>query len=202
LASRRSSSDDRVLTSLVVRESDRLSRLLTGFLDFARADSPCTRRLDVLEIVRNAAELAAAHPARPTGARVEYDFPRGRLDVTGDEDMLHRAFFNLVLNALQASPPESVVRLEAATLLPQQLDWRAAAFETGAVAVRVIDRGAGIPEDVRAKLFDPFFTTKEGGSGLGLAIVHRAIEAHHGVVVVDDGEGGCGSRFTVLLPRT
>jgi len=198
----RTSSDDRVLTSLVVRESDRLSRLLTGFLDFARAESPCTRRLDVLDVVRNAAELAGAHPARPEGARVEYDFPRGGLEVSGDEDMLHRAFFNLVLNALQASPPGSVVRLEAATLLPQQLDWRAAALETGAVAVRVIDRGHGIPEDVRARLFDPFFTTKEGGSGLGLAIVHRAIEAHRGVVVVEAGEDGIGSRFTVLLPRT
>jgi signal transduction histidine kinase len=199
----RTSADDRVLTSLVVRESDRLSRLLTGFLDFARAESPCTRKLDVLDVVRNAAELAAAHPARPEGARVEYDFPRGRrLDVSGDEDMLHRAFFNLVLNALQASPPGSVVRLEAATLLPQQLDWRASAFETGAVAVRVIDRGCGIPEDVRARLFDPFFTTKEGGSGLGLAIVHRAIEAHRGVVVVEAGEDGVGSRFTVLLPRS
>lgn len=197
----RSSPDDRVLSSLVVRESDRLSRLLTGFLDFARAESPCNRRLDVLEIARNAAELAAAHPARPDGVRVEYDFPRGRLEVTGDEDMLHRAFFNLVLNALQASPAGTVVRLEAATLLPQQLDWRVAAFETGAVAVRVIDAGPGVPETVRARLFDPFFTTKEGGSGLGLAIVHRAIEAHHGVVVVDDAELG-GARFTVLLPRT
>lgn len=200
----RTSPDEQVLTSLVVRESDRLSRLLTGFLDFARAESPCTRRLDVLEIARNAAELAAAHPGRADGTRVEYDFPRGGLDVTGDEDMLHRAFFNLVLNALQASPAGGVVRLEAATLLPQQLDWRAAAFETGAVAVRVIDSGPGIPEHMRARLFHPFVTTKEGGSGLGLAIVHRAIEAHRGVVVVDgDGDGtGGGSRFTVLLPRT
>lgn len=114
--------------------------------------------------------------------------------------MLHRAFFNLVLNALQASPPDSVVRLEAATLLPQQLDWRAAAFESGAIAVRVIDSGSGISDAVRPKLFHPFFTTKPGGSGLGLAIVHRAVEAHHGVVVVDSDQGG--ARFTVLFPRT
>jgi signal transduction histidine kinase len=88
---------------------------------------------------------------------------------------------------------------EAATLLPQQLDWRAAAFEGGAIAVRVIDTGPGIDQSALPKLFHPFFTTKPGGSGLGLAIAHRAIEAHHGVVVVDSDTSG--SRFTVLFPR-
>lgn len=198
--SAQTSSDDRVLTSLVVRESDRLARLLTGFLDFARVDVPFTRRLDLLGVVRNAAELASSHPSRPEGTRVECDFPRTSMEISGDEDMIHRAFFNLVLNALQASPRDGVVRLEAATLLPQQLDWRAAAFESGAIAVRVIDSGSGISETARPKLFHPFFTTKPGGSGLGLAIVHRAVEAHHGVVVVDSDDRG--SRFTVLFPRT
>src|SRR5665213_476366 len=198
--SAKASDDDRVLSSLVVRESDRLARLLTGFLDFARVDIPFTRKLDLLGVVRNAADLASSHPSRPAGSHVECDFPRGTLDILGDEDMLHRAFFNLVLNGLQASPPDGVVRLEAATLLPQQLDWRAAAFESGAIAVRVIDSGPGIAESVKSKLFHPFFTTKPGGSGLGLAIAHRAIEAHHGVVVVDGDSRG--ARFTVLFPRS
>jgi signal transduction histidine kinase len=198
--SAQTSSDDRVLTSLVVRESDRLARLLTSFLDFARVDVPFTRRLDLLSVVRNAAELASSHPSRPQGTTVECDFPRASMEISGDEDMLHRAFFNLVLNALQASPDDGAVRIEAATLLPQQLDWRAAAFESGAIAVRVIDSGPGISDTARPRLFHPFFTTKPGGSGLGLAIVHRAVEAHHGVVVVDSD--ATGSRFTVLFPRT
>ena len=195
----RTSSDDRLLTSLVVRESDRLARLLSSFLDFARVDVPFTRRLDLLSVVRNAADLAASNPTRAEGTRIECDFPRSALEVTGDEDMLHRAFFNLALNALQASAPGDVVRIEAATLLPQQLDWRASAFEQGAIAVRFIDSGKGIDESVRDRLFHPFFTTKPDGSGLGLAIVHRAVEAHRGVVVVDSDARG--SRFTVLLPR-
>ena len=198
--SAQTSNDDRVLTTLVVRESDRLARLLTGFLDFARVDVPFTRRLDLLGVVRNAADLASSHPSRPPGSRIECEFPRATLELSGDEDMLHRAFFNLVLNALQASPPDGVVRIEAATLLPQQLDWSVAAFESGAIAVRVIDSGPGIAEAARPKLFHPFFTTKPGGSGLGLAIVHRAVEAHHGVVVVDSDTRG--ARFTVLFPRT
>ncbi len=196
----RTSDDDRLLSTLVVRESDRLSRLLTGFLDFSHVDVPCVRRLDLLGVVRNAADLAASHPGRAQGSRVEFAFPRGGIEISGDEDMLHRTFFNLILNALQASPTDGVVRVEAASLLPQQLDRRAAAFEGGAFAVRIIDRGPGIPEDARSKLFHPFFTTKQGGSGLGLAIVHRAVESHRGVVVVDSDRNG--SRFTVLLPRT
>lgn len=194
------SDDDRVLTTLVVRESDRLARLLSSFLDFARVDVPCMRRLDLLDIARNAAELASSHPGRTSGTTVVCDFPRAPLEVMGDEDILHRAFFNLVLNALQASPDAGIVRLEAATLLPQQLDWRAPAFDSGAVALRVIDSGPGIPEESRARLFHPFFSTKQNGSGLGLAIVHRAVEAHRGVVMVDSDMRG--ARFTVLLPRT
>jgi two-component system sensor histidine kinase PilS (NtrC family) len=73
------------------------------------------------------------------------------------------------------------------------------AFDRGAIALRVTDDGPGIAPELRDRLFDPFFTTKPGGSGLGLAIVHRAIEAHRGVVFTDRAEGR--TRFTVLLPR-
>ena len=63
----------------------------------------------------------------------------------------------------------------------------------------VSDRGSGIPIEIRDRLFDPFFTTKPGGSGLGLAVVHRAIDAHRGLVFVDSSQAG--TRFTVVLPR-
>lgn len=196
----RATADERLLAGLVERESDRLARLLSGFLDFARVDIPRMRRLNVLDIARGAAELAAAHPGRPEGTRVSCVFPSKSLEVDGDEDMLHRVFFNLVLNALQASPPGAIVRVEGAVLFPHQLDRHAPVFQGGAVAIRVIDQGPGIPEPSRSRLFHPFFTTKQGGSGLGLAIVHRAVEAHRGAVVVDSGPAG--ARFTVLLPRS
>lgn len=199
-SSPRTTEQERTLTTLVQRESDRLSRLLTSFLDFARVDVPRSRPIDLAEVAQHAAELAGTHPDRPTGVRVEFDFPRASLAAEGDEDMLHRALFNLILNAIQASPPDGVVRVEGATLLPQQLTSQAPAFERGAVALRVIDQGAGIPDAVRPKLFHPFFTTKHGGNGLGLAIVHRAIEAHRGAVIVDCDARG--TSFTVLLPRT
>lgn len=195
----RTTNDERMLLTLVQRESDRLSRLLTGFLDFAHLDAAQRRSVDITTVARQAGELVQAHPDTPEGVRIEYDLPRTALSIFGDEDMLHRALFNLTLNAVQASPPDGIVRIEATTLLPHQLDSHAPMFVRGAVAIRVIDHGGGIPDDVRAKLFHPFFTTRQGGTGLGLAIVHRTIEAHHGVVVVDSDTHG--TRFTVLLPR-
>jgi nitrogen-specific signal transduction histidine kinase len=79
-----------------------------------------------------------------------------------------------------------------------QLPAGLSAFDHGAVALRVTDDGPGIPAQVRDILFDPFITTKPGGSGLGLPIVHRAVEAHAGVVLVDSS--AAGTRFTILLP--
>jgi two-component system sensor histidine kinase PilS (NtrC family) len=72
-------------------------------------------------------------------------------------------------------------------------------FDGEAVSLRVSDSGPGIPPEIREKMFDPFFTTKPNGSGLGLAVVHRAIDAHRGLVFVDSNAGG--TRFTVVLPR-
>ena len=67
--------------------------------------------------------------------------------------------------------------------------------------LRVSDQGRGIPESVKDRLFEPFVTTKSGGSGLGLSIVHRAVEAHHGFVLVDNETQNGGTRFTMILPK-
>jgi two-component system sensor histidine kinase PilS (NtrC family) len=131
--------------------------------------------------------------------RVTCVVPEGEsISIEGDEDLLHRAVFNLALNAVQASPQRGEVRIEVARgsfePVPTGL-----VIEGDAVSVRVSDTGAGIPPEIRDRMFDPFFTTKSNGSGLGLAVVHRAIEAHRGLVFVDSSAQG--TRFTVILPR-
>ncbi len=194
----RQTDDERTLTELVLRESDRLSRLLTEFLDFARVRVAHTGSVDLAELARGAAQLAEAHPDRGE-ARIECVAPDdGSVVVQGDEDLLHRAVFNLVLNAAQASPPGGTVRVEVAAMNPEQLP-AGVRYDGGSVSLRVSDEGSGIPLEIRDRLFDPFFTTKPGGSGLGLAVVHRAIEAHRGMVFLDSGPRG--TMFTVVLPR-
>jgi signal transduction histidine kinase len=94
---------------------------------------------------------------------------------------------NLVLNAIEASPPESVVVLHV------QAPGRRR------VAIDVRDQGAGIPPDQLESIFHPFFTTKESGTGLGLALVHQMIVEHGGEITVES-RVGAGTVFRVLLP--
>ena len=192
--------DERTLGALIVRESDRLSRLLSEFLDFARVRVTRIQPVDLSALASGVAGLVGQHPDRKAGVRVESTTPGEPLVIQGDEDLLHRAVFNLALNAVQASPEHGRVSLEIGPVTGDQLPG-GVTFEQGAVVLRVTDEGPGIPADIRDRLFDPFFTTKPGGSGLGLAVVHRAIEAHRGLVFVDANEAGQGTRFTVFLPR-
>ena len=195
----RANDDERTLSGLVIRESDRLSRLLTDFLDFARVRVSHAKSVDVGAVVRGAAALATSHPDRRSDVRVTCVVPDQDLLVEGDEDLLHRAVFNLALNAVQASPAKGEVKIEAARLEPESAAVEDEGLVGDGIAIRVSDHGAGIPPDIRHRLFDPFFTTKPGGSGLGLAVVHRAIEAHRGQVFFDSN--GDGTRFTIILPR-
>lgn len=195
------SDDERTLATLIVRESDRLARLLSEFLDFARVRVTRIDRLDLSVVAKGATNLAAAHPDRDARVSIRCDVPELPLHVEGDEDLLHRAVFNLTLNAVQAVSGRGDgggnVRVEVGPILPDHLP-RGIAFGHDGVSLRVTDDGPGIPPEVRDKLFEPFITTKSGGSGLGLPVVYRAVEAHRGLVFVDSDAHG--TRFTVLLP--
>jgi two-component system sensor histidine kinase PilS (NtrC family) len=191
--------DERVLHGLVVREADRLSRLLGDFLDFARARVTRIAAIDLGALATAATTLAASHPDRGTRVTVDTQVDSDLPPFEGDEDLLHRAIFNLVLNALQAVGETGSVRVR---VHEQQVSGHSAtgplATVGHALVVTVTDDGPGIPEALREHLFEPFVTGKTGGTGLGLPVVHRAVEAHQGVVLVDSLP--LGTRFTVLLP--
>lgn len=191
--------DERTLGNLIVRESDRLSRLLTEFLDFARVRVTKVEPVDLGQMAKAAAALALAHPKKAMDVRLDVEVPGILPPFDGDEDLLHRAVFNLVLNALQAAPDSSTVRVSVRAVEQDQLP-SGVPFENGAFEIVVSDTGPGIHPDVRERLFEPFSTTKPGGTGLGLAVTYRAIEAHRGYILVDSDEQG--TRFSVLLPRT
>ena len=196
----RASIDERALSALVQRESDRLSRLLSDFIDFARLDAARWSPLDAVEVTSDVIALAEKHPEKPAGLRISASLPRSPVIVDGDSDLLHRALFNLMLNAIQASPADGTIWVEAAELSARQTPIDSPPFLSGGIAIRISDEGGGISEDIRKRMFDPFVSTKRGGTGLGLAVVQRAVTAHKGLVLVDSTSHG--SRFTVLLPRS
>ncbi len=187
--------DERFLAQLVVRESDRLNRLLNEFLDFSRVQVVETNPVDLSKVVKAAVEMVRQHPDCPDTTHI--DVRRSEAPVEGDEDLLHRVVVNLVLNAVQASEGQADVGVEVRRAkfgeVPPALQAE------GAVLLRVFDNGPGIPEELREKLFDPFVTGRVGGSGLGLAIVQRAVEAHRGAVLVDSTPGQ-GSDFRIFIP--
>jgi len=193
--SARASPDEKFLAALIVRESDRLARLLSEFLDFSRVRVTECRPLDLTEVARSATRLVREHPDCPDDAVIAVE--GGAVRMEGDEDLLHRVVFNLVLNAVQATGAGA--RIAVRVGLPAAGELPAGTGMENPVALRVADNGPGIPAEVRDRLFDPFVTGRVGGTGLGLAIVQRAVEAHRGLVLVDSVEGR-GTTFTVYFP--
>lgn len=193
----RDNEEERFLVQLVVRESDRLSRLLTEFLDFSRVRVTNARQVDLGAVAEKAADVVRNHPDCGDGAVI--DVVRRPASLEGDEDLLHRVVVNLVLNAVQAADGEGRVTIEVREAQPDELPR---GLPMGrAVLLKVSDDGPGIPEGLKERLFEPFVTGRTGGSGLGLAIVQRAVEAHRGVILVESAPGD-GTAFSVVLPSS
>jgi two-component system sensor histidine kinase PilS (NtrC family) len=187
--------DDRFLAQLIVRESDRLSRLLTDFLDFSRLQVGEPQPVDMAAVAKAAVAVVREHPDCPPDADVTvkgYCAP-----IVGDEDLLHRVVVNLLLNAMQASKGKASVTLVLRDV--KASDVPGEALQEPYILLEVSDTGPGIPPELREKLFDPFVTGRDGGTGLGLSIVQRAVAAHRGLVFVDT-ETGKGTTFSIYLP--
>ena len=102
---------------------------------------------------------------------------------------MERVFYNLLLNAAQASAADVSITVRTRLL------------EDGSVEVAVIDRGSGIAPANVENIFNPFFTTKSEGVGLGLAIVSKIVDEHGGRILVESDPGN-GTIFRILLPKT
>lgn len=141
------------------------------------------RLKDVVERVRDAT-LKTLTVCR---VALTVQVPDEALHVRADQDGLQRVLINLVVNAAEASASGRTVRLTVAA-------------DGDRVQIRVLDEGAGIPDEIRDQIFDPFFTTKQQGTGLGLTIAHRLIEAYGGQLTAANRPIG-GAEFVVALPR-
>lgn len=166
-------------------ESDRLARVVTELLDFVKPVPPCKSDIDLGALVRRAATLLATE-AETRGVLLAVEAPDVPVVVPCDADQIHQVCLNLMMNALQASPRGSQVRVAVENR-----------GDRAAIVVR--DRGSGIPGAIAERLFEPFTSQKDGGIGLGLAIVRRLVRAHGGEVMARNRRGG-GAKFAVLLP--
>ncbi len=178
------------------RESQRLHRLVEGLLDFKRMEVRGNEyRLEVVEpetLVRSVTdEFAQEVAAQGYRLDVDCDHPLPRVQV--DVEAIGRAVWNLLDNAVKYSPHHKMV-------------WIDIGLQGDDVAIRVRDRGLGIPRGEQQAIFKKFVRATNSraagarGSGLGLAMVDQIVSAHGGQVLVESLPGD-GSTFTILLPR-
>jgi signal transduction histidine kinase len=179
------------MADFVVDETDRLSRTVGRYLEFARgrgageaaappdagdAVAALESTLDLLEGELRAREVTLERPARLERAPVGLD-----------NESLKQVYLNLILNALEAMPRGGRLAVGAAE-------------RTGRIEVSIADDGAGVPAEMLKRLGSPFFTTKAGGSGLGLFLARRLVESAGGELRLQS-EAGRGTTVTVRLPR-
>ncbi len=186
LARRAGSGDQRdEMLDIVVQEASRLEKLTTDFLTYARTKPPDLQATSMSTALGYVAGLASARAAE-SSLQVEAECPSG-LMAWADPFQIHQALLNLVVNAMDASPPGGRVLL------------RGEQAPGGGARVAVENAGGPIPPDAAGRIFEPFFTTKAAGTGLGLAIARSIALAHGGGLVLEDNTAGL-VRFVLTLP--
>lgn len=176
--------DERRLIKINLTELGRLADLVTQMLELARPRPPRRSILDLSQLVSDIVE------ALRTSAEVEeiafhLDLPP-ELETLADPGQMRQLVWNLLRNAVQASPAGSVVRVRAAP-------------SAGSIVLEIEDEGTGIASDEVERVFEPFFSTKRGGIGMGLAICKQVVVGHGGTISVRRREPH-GSTFRVELP--
>src|SRR3984885_654772 len=179
------------LAGYISSETNRLSALVTRFLDFARPLHAELTPQDITSVLDRAVhDVAVTHKEEGASVQVERQYQQNLPLVPLDESLSEQAFVNLIQNAYDAmGSGEGTLRITAA---------RANNAGRDGVEVRIEDTGPGIPDELREQIFNPFVTTKKTRVGLGLSIVSRIIDGHHGSIRLESGLKGAG--FVMFFP--
>jgi signal transduction histidine kinase len=184
-----SSDNKQECLGILEKESHRLNKLLTNFLDFARPRLPRFQRVDPASLVRSVTVLAR-HMALRQQVEVIEDLPPSLPMVDCDAEQMKQVLLNVVLNAIQATQGGGRVIV------------RASGAETN-LSIEVWDEGGGMSSGELDRIFEPFFTTKESGTGLGLAVAANIVEQHGGSLrATNNAERGMTFRLELPLEHT
>ncbi|MFN7003932.1 MAG: ATP-binding protein [Roseinatronobacter sp.] len=187
------------LTSVIIRQTNDLRRIVDEFSRFARMPEPDRRPHDLVTILRDSIVLQES--GQPE-VRFVSDLPEHDVVIEVDETMLMQAFTNLIKNAgeaiqsrIEAGLGDGLMPEIRVSFIPGEVDLR----------ITIADNGIGLPED-RARLFEPYVTTRAEGTGLGLSIVRKIIEEHGGTLRLEDapvfeGNTHFGAMAVIRLPN-
>lgn len=177
------------LMSLIVKESHRLSKILTDFLTYARIDHPNYAKIELCHLVSDIIEMLFHHHSYKKEIEINFDSDESIVYVIADEDLIKQLLINLAVNACEAigdRPGRIAINVVTNP-------------DNGEAVLSLSDDGPGISEDEIKNIYKPFFSTKKQGTGLGLSIVHRVASALKLQLSVDS-EPGKGTTFEIRFP--
>jgi two-component system, NtrC family, sensor histidine kinase PilS len=176
------------LVEIVLRESERLNRIIRDFLEYARPSPMASHAIDLADLLEEVV-LLVEHRSMPAELKVIREYGE-KLLARVDPQQLRQAIWNLCINAVQAMPEGGELRVGGRVVPgggPPRLQlW-------------ISDTGQGIAEADLPQIFEPFFSTKAEGSGIGLALVYRVVQDHGGQIEVRS-QPGAGTSFMLILP--
>jgi two-component system sensor histidine kinase AtoS len=174
----------------VPREIDRINQLVEDLLELTRTRKLTFTYVDVSSVISQVVDLHGADMEKKQ-ILCQNNLDHGVPAIHGDPEKLHRAFSNLIINAIQAMPDGGQLSIFS----------EYGGLEDSEIRIMVKDTGIGMDEETVKNVFNPFFTTKHQGAGLGLALVHKIIEDHKGTIEVMS-EKGKGTVFVLKLPAS
>jgi two-component system sensor histidine kinase PilS (NtrC family) len=180
--------EERKLLGIILDEVDRLDDLVSTMLQVGRPREPQRSDEDLRQTVETVVEMARRGPAAAKGVTIERHVPDDAVPAWVDRDQVRQVLWNLVKNALQASPPGTVVRVTAASRAD------------GTAVLEVSDEGQGIDPGQRDKVYNMFYSERTHGAGIGLALVRQIVDAHGGTIEIQS-EQHQGATFIVTFPR-
>jgi signal transduction histidine kinase len=171
--------------TIIHKEIQRLNRLLTNLLDFARPRQPEFQTMEPGRLIDSIITLAG-HSAQQKGITIRKDVSPSAPAFECDPEQMKQVILNLAINAVQAMTASGEIVVSARQ-------------SSSSVMISVRDQGPGISDEDLDKIFNPFFTTKEAGTGLGLSVVHQIVTQHGGAVKAERNPDR-GMTFAVVVP--
>jgi signal transduction histidine kinase len=175
------------LLGIVIDEVERLDDLVSTMLQMGRPRDPQRRQLDLRATVEAVVAMARRGPGRTKGIAIEYDLPQAAVVAWVDGDQVRQVLWNLVKNAVEASPMRRAVRIA----LRQAND--------GGAVIEVSDEGRGLDPAARELLRNAFHAERTHGAGIGLALVRQIVDAH-GASIEIHSDRQRGATFVVTFP--
>jgi len=178
--------EDKKTADIMIQEVDRLNRVISQLLEFARPMDINKQRVSIHMVIQDTLKMIEGQ-AKEKEIIIHADLSPDVGEVFIDSDKITQVFLNLYLNAIEATQRGGALSV---ILSPQN---------ERTIRIDISDTGRGIDPNELAHVFDPYFTTRPTGTGLGLAIVHKIIEAHDGEIRVDSVKGK-GTTLSIFLP--